>query len=511
MSYYYTLDKITDSTLNKTYDELFNCSDDEFKKWVDDFREAVTKQWDNENQPPKNGVKLEEFKNQFERICNVDTSLMWKKDEHDRKFDCISNSTKVSIASSFFPNILKAGDTLSDSKSVSVYNCYAKDELKEHTLRILTNTIKKDSFYEFAPVYRVPKEFKKSLRSEGKRYVKEVLTNENNGESHISIWLEKTAKSELRTPRVSASELRKFKENGILEEKHIKNEILDTVDDDTLFRIRVYGIGKNGRKVIPTVYRHIELGGAIAPNNFPSAIAKFLYKKYAVDHCNDQNEVVIYDPSMGFGGRLLGALSLREKKVHYVGTDPNTENWIAEIGISRYEYLEKVFKSHIRWGEDFKATYICSGSEEVYNDIEFKKLKGKLDFVFTSPPYFSAEMYCDEPTQSSIKFSTYESWRDDFLRKTLETCVEWLKPNRYLAFNIADINIGTTSYPLESDTIEILQSLGMEYKQKLKMMLAKIPSAQMDHYGKLPKIKNFCKVNGNWRKYEPIFIFYKGE
>jgi len=511
MDYYFTTDKISKSPLNKTYNELFNYTDDEFEQWVDELRIAVTKQWDEEGQPPKNGVKLEEFGRQFERICNVDTSLMWEKDEHTRKLECISNTTKVSIANNFFPNILKAGDTISDSKSVSVYNCYAKDELKERTLKVLKNTIYKDGFYDFAPIYRVSQEFKKSLRGEGKRYVKEVLTNENDDSSDVSIWLQQTTKSEKRTPRISASELKEFKEKGILKEKHIKDDILNTVDDNTLFRIRVYGIGDYAKKVIPTIFRHIELGGASAPNNFPTAVAKLLYKKYAVDHCKDQNEVVIYDPSMGFGGRLLGALSLREKSVHYVGTDPNTENWIDEIGNSRYEYLEKVFKSHIRSGEEFKGTYICSGSETVSTDKQFKELKGKIDFIFTSPPYFSAEMYSDEATQSAVKFSSYESWRDGFLRKTLETCVDWLKPNRYIAFNIADINVGSTTYPLENDTVEILKSLGVEHKQKLKMMLAKSPSSQMKHYGKLPKSKNFCKVNGKWRKYEPIFLFYKPE
>jgi elongation factor Ts len=74
---------------------------------------------------------------------------------------------------------------------------------------------------------------------------------------------------------------------------------------------------------------------------------------------------------MGFGGRLLGALSLRDRRIHYIGTDPNTENWIKEIGISRYEYMERVFKSHVRFGEPFTGTYICSGSEDVSKNAEF--------------------------------------------------------------------------------------------------------------------------------------------
>ena len=29
-----------------------------------------------------------------------------------------------------------------------------------------------------------------------------------------------------------------------------------------------------------------------------------------------------------------------KKQIHYVGTDPNTDNFIDEVGISRYEYVE---------------------------------------------------------------------------------------------------------------------------------------------------------------------------
>jgi hypothetical protein len=64
--------------------------------------------------------------------------------------------------------------------------------------------------------------------------------------------------------------------------------------------------------------------------------------------------------------------------------------------------------------------------------------------------------------------------------------------------------------PLEQDSIDILTSLGMEYKGVLKMSLAQMPGGnRVDTETGLPKSKNFCKVKGLWLKYEPIFIFYK--
>jgi len=346
------------------------------------------------------------------------------------------------------------------------------------------------------------------LRREARRITEEILTEEASGNGVRSLWIDASDKIEKRTPRINVKELKALETQGLLKKKHLNGVNLNKVSDDALFRIRVYGINNKASYVLPKVYRHLELGAGIAPNNFPSAIARLLYK-YTTEKCKDQKEIVIYDPSMGFGGRLLGALSLRDRRVHYIGTDPNTENWIKEIGISRYEYMERVFKSHVRFGEPFTGTYICSGSEDVSKNEVFKKYKGKVDFIFTSPPYFSAEIYSDEPTQSSIKYKEYDSWRDNFLRPTLKTCADWLKHDRNLAFNIADINVGNKQYPLEEDLVEILKEYGLCYIGKLKMVLAISPSMKVKKYTRKPSMKNFCIVNGKWRKYEPIFIFYK--
>jgi DNA modification methylase len=150
------------------------------------------------------------------------------------------------------------------------------------------------------------------------------------------------------------------------------------------------------------------------------------------------------------------------------------------------------------------------GSEVIKDDSSFQKYRGKVDMVFTSPPYFAKEKYSMDPEQSCIKFSQYEAWRDGFLRPTLETAVEWLRRDRYLLWNIADAKFGGDMLSLEEDSKQILLSLGMEYKGVLKMSLAQMPGGnRLDSETGLPKAKNFCKVNGLWLKYEPIFVFYK--
>ena len=111
--------------------------------------------------------------------------------------------------------------------------------------------------------------------------------------------------------------------------------------------------------------------------------------------------------------------------------------------------------------------------------------------------------------QSYKKFTSYDSWRDGFLKPTLETCVDWLKSNRYLLWNVADIKVGGNYLPLEEDSRKILEDLGMKYIQTIKMAMEGMPGQnRLDEFGK-PKCKNFCKVKGTYLKFEPVFVFYK--
>ena len=43
--------------------------------------------------------------------------------------------------------------------------------------------------------------------------------------------------------------------------------------------------------------------------------------------------------------------------------------------------------------------------------------KGKLDMVFTSPPYFDREQYSEDDEQSFKSYPMYSDWRDNFLKR----------------------------------------------------------------------------------------------
>jgi hypothetical protein len=245
--------------------------------------------------------------------------------------------------------------------------------------------------------------------------------------------------------------------------------------------------------------------------NFPPAVAKYLFLRFT-EHIQDQDRIVIYDPCAGWGGRILGAMACGgERQVHYVGTDPNTDHWMPELDVSKYAYLADYYNGNVR--DQFKSTYeiFQSGSEEIHQLPDFKKYRGQVDLIFTSPPYFAAEGYSDDETQSYNRFRTYEDWRDGFLTKTLETCVDYLKDGRWLIWNIADVAFSSSMLPMESETIKIVEALGLEYRGKLKMALASAPGGNKQNIDGVPSTKNFCQIDGKTRKFEPILLFWKPE
>ena len=59
--------------------------------------------------------------------------------------------------------------------------------------------------------------------------------------------------------------------------------------------------------------------------------------------------------------------------------------------------------------------------------------------IFTSPPYFDVEKYSDEDTQSYKRYTTIDSWNENFLHKTIGKLIPTLKNDGILAVNIADV------------------------------------------------------------------------
>ena len=195
-------------------------------------------------------------------------------------------------------------------------------------------------------------------------------------------------------------------------------------------------------------------------SNFRPTVAKYIYDMYA-------GSGLVIDFSSGYGGRLLGALaSQRVRK--YIGCEPNTET---------YQNLKKM------------AGFFSGTEIELINECaEDVSLGGGADLVFSSPPYFNTEEYCNEDTQSYLRFPTKDQWKDGFLRQVIRKSVGWLKPNGYLIINIANVD---TYKNLESDTLDLATEYGFVLERTYLMELSGLFKSEYKH--------------------EPVFVFRRNE
>ena len=209
----------------------------------------------------------------------------------------------------------------------------------------------------------------------------------------------------------------------------------------------------------------------------------------------------VWDPSMGYGGRLLGAISAG---VNYIGTDPC---------IPTYEGLEQI---RDQYGHKDKSYKLLRQGSETYVPMQ-----NSLDFVFTSPPYFGWEAYGDEPEQSSIKFSTSDMWKEKFLKQTIANAYTGLKPGKYLALNVANTKQYKT---FEEDTVDLAKEVGFTHTDTWWLSLSTqqggSKKSNLDNFVEVtkkiedPKQKQqymgeYKRPDIPGRKFEPTFIFKK--
>lgn len=178
--------------------------------------------------------------------------------------------------------------------------------------------------------------------------------------------------------------------------------------------------------------------------NFPPNVAKALY--------NHSNSKRVLDFCAGYGGRLTGFWASQAEE--YVGIDPNSEIPYKEL----IDFLQSETSVS-------KRVQIIQNRAEA---VDYDKL-GKFDTVFTSPPYFSTEIYSDDPSQSCHMYPRIEDWLNKFLFSTILKVINVLIPGGVLMINIKDSNKNAIVEPMmkffreetrlvEGDHIKLIQS-----------------------------------------------------
>ena len=443
-------------------------------------------------------------------------------DEVDGEDNVIFNphSALGSCINHFFPGILKTRINYGKNRTgYSVYDLFADDRLRLVCQSRFRRHFKKDSFYEYSQSLDRSHPLVPGWCNSGIEWVRYYNAHNETFEGY-SFWLneveprhEKGTGYTQTDPSsflwLSGQEVWTALANGDLSVTNLPNQLYKP-DDSMQYHIRLY---KMSTRIFPTGFKAFRVGYSQVAANFHPLVAKFLYEKYAGDLW-DQDRITLYDCCAGWAGRIIGAMATEIRSpegschIHYVATDPNTANWISELGKSRYEIVAEKFLDTT--GEHSTHSYklFQECAEDIYKDKAFQRYKGQVDFVLSSGPYFCRESYSDDASQSANRYPNYDDWRDSFLAPTLETCVEWLRPNRYLAWNIANITLDNEEIPLEEDSHRILKDLGMEFIGIERMVMAGMPGAGRMR-GDEPTAKNHCRIDGRWRKMEPIFIWRK--
>jgi DNA modification methylase len=195
------------------------------------------------------------------------------------------------------------------------------------------------------------------------------------------------------------------------------------------------------------------VNGVQSCSNFRPAFAKMIYNSY----CKEGGTV--FDPSMGYGGRLIGFLASHCKL--YIGCDPCTET---------YEGNRNIEKELVK--ETDKKTELYKVPIEDFNPMYFG-FHESADLCFTSPPYYSKEIYSTEKTQSRERYKTYKQWKDGFLSPMLKRCHLILKKGKYCIIDIEDVKIKNRIFPLVKDTIIRAKKLGFKFEKKEHFQLAR--------------------------------------
>jgi len=545
--YFYEVSKFSEYKSNKTYHQLLQMTDDEFTDWAKLIRKDVIDAWDNHGQPPVKGKDENQIINHFGKLKNHDCDFFIKDDSDDESLGILKNFNKSqSVVNQFFPTMLKTriSDGASAEGGLSIYDYFAEDSLAEAFVKVMKRAVKRDSMYAWCRSLTTIKDDNPFWNGQTPyKFIKDV----HDGKIFKGKWekydivLSKTTEPSIRKYGalnenkqtygvilfLHAKQVKRLVKEGYLNDAQISN--LGEIEDSKtlkngkvikyLYNVRWYDTTEG---IFPKILQAFRLGLEQPAVNFPALTAKWIYENYT-SHIKQDEPLHIYDSSAGWGGRIIGAMTSR-KKTHYIGTDPNPDNFIDELGISRYEYVADFYNKKCVDTHSDKLTSFFEvenqgnsyelfqdGSELIHKNPKFQKYKGKLDLFFTSPPYFNREQYSQDEKQSFKAYSQYNDWRDNFLKPTLTTIYDYMKSDRYILWNIASIKINKNTYfDLEGDSIKILKDLGAEYKGKLKMTMAAMIGANVNKRESIESgIKNMVQVGSTWYKYEPIFVFYK--
>jgi hypothetical protein len=445
-----------------TFHQLRQMDGVDTKRYFDMLKTELFQIWEEDGTPPSIGKTERQIIDGFSKLKDYDVDSLYKDVEIPDTIAVIKDFTKMwSGINQFFPNMLKTR-----INGRSMWDWFSNWDLSVEFRRVMVRACKNDGMYSYSKPFGI---------------------TDNPNITKLDLWTE-------------------------FQHKLKDNEDFFVTKNG---QIRIYD---KSEKLFPKIIQIFRLGLGQPPTNFPPLTARLIYEKY-LGEIENQKQFTIYDPCAGWGGRLIGALSSK-MKIHYVGIDPNNMEYydVPVKGLlggtkkvnrelfSSYDELGDFYNKHCNGKNTFEV--IGDIAEETITKPYMKKYIGECDLVFTSPPYFDREQYSEDDSQSMNRYKTYDKWKEKFLRKLIESSYEFLKDNRYMIINIADIKRGESDYiPMEQDTISLAIGCGFWYFGKMEMVMSRMIGVNPS------KVKNtfFDEDDKKDYKTEPILVFKKDE
>ncbi len=476
--------KIDQLKSNITFGELQKMSHADLSEWVDATRLELLELWDN-GIPPYQGMDKEVIQDKFSKLKDFKSGVSYFEDElySDYKGFLKNFSKMANGVNQFFPALLK---TRIHGKSI--YDYLSNENLIKDFKYTIVQKVRFDKIYTYTK-YIISKD-----KDDYHQFIDWVESRSGDIKFWIENWNFNAMNEKLNRLRLSSDEVEKLRQQGVINAINENNHdgFNDIDETPKFYAVRFYD---KTLKVFPKLFQVLRLMNQVAVN-FPTFTARWIYQNYIKTE-SPQLQYKVYDSSMGWGGRMLGALCSK-LPIHYIGCEVNMENK------GNYEFLGEFYNKHAQGKNTYECHYV--GSEEISKTDLLKDHVNDVDLVFTSPPYFDRELYSDDAEQSCIKYPKYEDWLDKFLYPTLETSFNLLQRERYMLINISDIKIDDKRFiPLEQDTINSALKIGFKYKGKIGMVMTRMIGL------KPTDSKNYwvdTKTSTSY-KVEPILIFKK--
>jgi hypothetical protein len=159
-------------------------------------------------------------------------------------------------------------------------------------------------------------------------------------------------------------------------------------------------------------------------NVYQSSISVFK-PVLAMEIYNKFKPHTVLDPTMGWGGRLVGACALNSSS----SSEKNPSGFPKKyIGIDLNKSLEKPYSE---MKEKLKELGTKTEIQLMFKsalDVDYSKLK--YDMVYTSPPYYNIEIYKGTTKQSK------EEWDENFYKPLFEKTYKFLENNGHYILNV---------------------------------------------------------------------------